>query len=139
MAEPIEVPGVRGYLVAELAPLLPADWRLIPAQTIPDQIDRTTVVVKHGRMTKLPEAPIGNLQHSIVLTIAHPSANIGAAEDALDHAVIELTTALDGHDRIDWTDAEKVSVESKWLGWDVTLTVITQKPTTTTTPEGSPE
>jgi len=121
--------SVRDYLVAELT--FPESWRLIPNQRMPEKIEQTTVILKHLRMEKLAEAPVGNLRNTVILTVADPHTDQVEAENALDEAVLTLITALDGHIRINWTLAEKVAIRDPYIGWDVTLTVITTKPTTT--------
>lgn len=117
--------SVRDYITAEVT--FPSGWNFIPNQTIPETIDRITVVLKHLRMEPLPEAPVGHVRNTVVLTIADHHSAIATAENELDSAVVELLTALDGHARIAWSLAEKVSVEGRYLGWDITLTVITSR------------
>lgn len=119
--------NVRDYLKTELTPLIPSTWRIIPEQRMPDTITKTTVVLKHLRITRLPAAPIGSLDNSVVITIADPHKETAAAENALDDNVLELVTAIDGHDNISWSLAEKVNVNDTYLGWDITVAVTTQK------------
>jgi len=119
--------SVRSYLEAELKPLLPTTWRIIPNQRIPETIDRVTVALKVDRIEKLPEAPLGNLRNTVILTVADPHKDQVRAENALDDAVLNVLTALDGHSNIDWTLAQKVLATETYLGWDITLTVITSK------------
>lgn len=118
--------SVRDYIKTEVAPAFPAGWRFIPAQTIPSTITTTTVILKHLRMEPLPEAPVGHVTNTVILTVADPHTTVETAEEALDTAVVELLTALDGHSSITWSAADKVSVDG-WLGWDITLTVITSR------------
>ena len=117
--------SVRDYLATELTPLLPASWRIIPEQRMPQTLDTITVVLKHRRIERLAEAPVGNLRNEVVLTVVDPHEDWATAEDALDDAVNDVLTALDGHSQINWTLAEKVAVSDTYIGWDLTLTVIT--------------
>jgi len=119
--------SVRAYVEAQIKPLLPAEWKFIPNQTMPETISQTVVIVKHSRIEKLPAAPIGHLQNTVTLTIVDPHADEVKAENALDDSVLELLTAIDGHERINWSLAEKVAVKDPYIGWDITLTVITEK------------
>jgi hypothetical protein len=117
--------SVREYIRAHVT--IPEAFRLIPNQTMPQTIDRPTVVVKHLRMEPLAEAPVGHVRNTVILTLADHHETEAIAEEALDTAVVELLTALDGHEAITWTEAEKVSVVDRYLGWDITLTVITSR------------
>ena len=119
--------SVRDYLEAQLKPLLPGTWTFIPNQTMPETISQTVVILKHGRIEKLPAAPIGHLLNTVTLTIVDPHVDEVKAENALDDAVVELCSAIDGMDRINWSLAEKVTVKDPYIGWDITLTVITEK------------
>lgn len=119
--------SVRDYLDGELTPLLPATWKLIPNQRMPETIDGITVVLKHLKIERLPEAPIGSLKNSVTITVADPHQDQVTAEDALDDSVLTLITALDGHSNILWTGADKVLVNNTYLGWDITVEVNTEK------------
>lgn len=118
--------SVRHYLAAELA--LPADWAVIPEQRFPETIAKTTVVLQHTRIEKLPEAPIGHLRHTIELSVIDPRQDIAKAEDALDDALVTLIQSLDGHPAINWTGAEKTMHRDTYVAWNLTLTVITSTP-----------
>lgn len=119
--------SVRQYLDGELTPLLPAGWTLIPNQRMPETISVTTVVLKLLKIEPLPEAPIGSLKNTVTITVADPHTDQAKAEDALDESVLTLTTALDGHKNIIWKDADKVLVNDTYLGWDISVEVITEK------------
>lgn len=119
--------SVRDYLKAELTPLLPTGWKFIPNQRMPETISKTTVVLKHTQMERLAEAPLGQLRNTVILTVADPHQDQIRAENALDDSVLELVSAIDTLVPINWTAAQKVLVNDTYLGWDITLTVITNK------------
>lgn len=121
--------SVRTYLRDQCAPLCPSSWVWITAQRIPETISKTTVILKHSRIEKLDAAPIGHLRHTVTLTVADPRTDVDAAEDGLDAAVTELITALDAHNNISWSTAEKVLLTDSNLAWDITLTTITSRET----------
>ena len=126
--------SVRAFILEQLA--LPDEWRQIPEQHVPEVIDRETVVVKHTRIEKLPEAPVGHLRHEVILAVFIPNRDLARAEDRLDEAVLELLQAIDGHAQINWREAEKVvSSGNQYPGWELSLTVITQQPEPTPNPE----
>ncbi|WP_157156259.1 hypothetical protein [Diaminobutyricimonas sp. LJ205] len=125
--------NVRGYVAEELAPLLAKGYRVIPEQQLPDVFETPIVVIKHARIEKLPEAPLGHLRNEVVLGLFDPHKDVAKAENALDDEVVELLTVIDKHSRIDWTDARKVMhPNQQYRGWDITLSVITG-------PEPTPE
>ena len=117
---------VRSDLDALLAPKLPAGWKIIPHQTVPETLHTITVVLKHYKLEKLPEAPQRHLTNYFTLTVASPLTTVAKAEDDLDDAVLELVTAIDTLASVDWTEATKVLVNDSYIGWDISLTVITQ-------------
>lgn len=124
---------VRDWLDENLAPLLPAGWRWVPEQRNLDTLDAVTVIWKQSRIMPLDEAPLGAVRVEGTLTVATPLTDIKRAEAALDDAVTELCSALDGLDGIVWTEAQKVALgESGPLGYDISIW-------TTATPEPDPE
>lgn len=117
--------SVRAQIRDELD--LPAEWRVVDEQRLPTVIDRETVVIKHSAVTKLREAPLGHLEHEVILAVFVPNKDIALAEDRLDKAVTALLTALDGHSWLKWTRAEKVvTPDGQYPGWEIELTAITQ-------------
>lgn len=125
--------SVREWLDENLAPLLPEGWRWVPYQRNIDVLEVTTVIWKQSRILPLDAAPLGAVRIEGTLTVATPHTDIERAEEALDAAVTELCSALDGLDGIAWTDATKVSLgEAGPLGYDISIW-------TTATPEPDPE
>ncbi|MCC2032195.1 hypothetical protein [Microbacterium allomyrinae] len=124
---------VRAYLVEQLN--LPDDWLVIPEQRFPETLSVTTVVLQHTRIEHLAAAPIGNLEHQVVLSVLDPHTDIAAAENALDDAVTEVIGRIDAHSRIGWTTADKVMHRDTYPAWNITLTVITGRPPLPAPPE----
>lgn len=119
---------LRAWFTDQVRPNLPAGWRYIPNQNTPSTISVVTVVYKLLELEPLPEAPMGSIRNTIVLTVLSPHEDDVKAEDALDNDVIDLLTALDGHPTISWTRAHKVrDAKTDRLAWDIDLTVITSK------------
>lgn len=130
--------SVRAYVLTELD--LPSDWRQIEEQRLPEVIDRETVIVKHTRIERLPDAPIGHLDNEVILAVFVPNRDLARAEDRLDNAIVELLAAIDAHPKIGWREAEKVVTPGQqYPGWELTLRVITEKTTPTPTPTPDPE
>lgn len=118
---------VRGWLDENLKPLLPATWKLIPYQRMPQTISAPTVLFKQLSFTNLPEAPAAALEVAIVITVADPHLDQDRAEDALDDEVLELVFALDSLPNLSWSTAQKVLVNETYLGWDITCSTISAK------------
>lgn len=119
--------SVRQFLEAQLTPLLPTTWRIIPNQRLPETIDRVTVFFSVTRIESLAEAPIGSLKNFVTITVASPNKDVVRAENALDKNVLTLCTALDGHKNIRWTGADKVLVKDPYWGWDIHTEITTEK------------
>lgn len=118
--------NVREFVLTSLD--LPAEWQQIGVQRMPDTISKTTVIVKHLRMERLAEAPIGHVRHEVTLSVFTPLQDTAQAEDALDDNITDLLTSIDALPDIGWLDAQKVtSPNEQNLGWDIRLTVITEK------------
>ena len=129
--------SVRDYVIDEIT--IPAGWRVVPEQRIPPVIDRETVIVKHVGVERLPEAPIGHLRHELVVAVFVPNQDLARAEDRLDQAVTEIMTELDGHPKISWTRATKVvTPDGLYPGWEIEVTVLSQKDAPTPTPDPVP-
>lgn len=122
---------VRQQVMDHLLPLIPDTWTVLPYHATIDRIDRTVVVLKHTKINKLAEAPMGWLSNEFVVTVVDPVSDPKTAENNLDEAVLALVTALDSHLQLNWTQAEKVLVNETlgYKGWDITLTVNTNPPT----------
>lgn len=126
---------VREFLDEQLTELLPATWRIIRNQTMPDRIDATTVVLGITRITKLPEAPRGCLVTEATVLVASPITDAKRAENALDDAVLEVCHALNDHPRIVWDEAKKVQASDQYFGWDISIKVLSSiKPPATPEP-----
>lgn len=115
--------SVRAYVTGELD--LPEEWLVIPEQRFPETISKTTVVLQHTRIERLPEAPMGSLRHTITLSVLDPHTDIATAENDLDDALVTLISAIDSHSSISWSSAEKTMHEARYAGWNLTLNVIT--------------
>lgn len=119
--------GIRSTLVEGLRPLLPRRWKLHPYRTAPDAINQTTVWVKLGSIEKLAEAPISGVNLvTFVVTIAVPEADFAEADERLDTDVIALTDAIDALPMVRRARADAVAVTDLYLGYDISVELITQ-------------
>jgi len=119
--------SVRQAVADLLQPIIPAGWDIRP-HTVKKvlTLSRPTVYVEYTTTEPAPEAPIGHLHDSVVVTMLSHLTDYAKAEDALDTDVRTILAALDAHDRLVWTKAEKVEVADTYLGWAITLTFISE-------------
>ena len=126
--------NVREFLADKLSPLIPDGWKIVASVRNLDKPTGIVAQIKHTGVTRMPEAPIGHLQHTVTLTVLTPHTDVEKAEDALDEAVTELLTLIDAHESIGWSDATKVRADT-WLAWDIDLAVISNRTTPDTPTE----
>lgn len=88
---------------------------------------KPTVFIEHTTIEPLVAAPIGHVSNSVVVTFLDSHTDYAQAEDVLDADVLDFITELDASDCLDWSKAEKVTVLDTYLGWAVTVSLITAK------------
>lgn len=118
---------VREWLTANLKPLLPTGWKWLDSERAVDVTAAVTVQWKQRRIAPLPEAPLSHLGVEGILAVSSPRVDIERAEDDLDDAVLELVAAIQSLQGIRFTEATKVAADEQRLGYDLSLTVITNK------------
>lgn len=121
--------NVRQDLIAQLKPLLPPKWKLIPYATNLDELSSTVVMISIQSIERSKEAPQSQRTYSSTLTILTP-LQIGTerADDAIDDDVIDLLDAIDKLERVKWTKAERgLGNNANNLGFDITLEVLYRK------------
>ena len=122
-----ENPTVREWLTANLAPLLPAGFKWVDNERVVDVTEAVTAQWRQRRIAPLPEAPLSYLGVEGVLAISSPRSDIERAEDDLDDAVLELVAAIQSLQGVRFTEATKVAADEQRLGYDLQITVITNK------------
>lgn len=116
MADSIK--GARKELAADLKSTLGKGWAVAPSSGSIDDPRVPTVVVSHRRVQKLPQAPLGRLDHSFELLLVAPQR---ADDDALDDWLTAVLVALDTL-RVLWTVAERGTFEQTYPCYRITLT-----------------
>ena len=126
MATRKQVGEVRQVITSALKPLLPRGWKFFPYRVNPDAINSTTVWLRLQTIEKVPEAPQSQAHVvTYVVTVAVPESDPSEADARLDDEVITLVHALDALPNIRRTRAEQVSVTDAYLGFDITVEIIT--------------
>jgi hypothetical protein len=101
---------IRDVLLDALRPHIPRGrkgWALIETQRTVDKIARTTVVLRQERIERDPAAPAVARRAFFTLLVASPLEDPGAAEHAMDDAIVDLLNALDGIGNLTWTTCTK--------------------------------
>lgn len=121
--------SVRAVVRTLLQPLITGNRWSVQPHTVKQigTLSRTTVFIEHTNIEQLPTAPIGQVQNTVVVTILSHLTDYVMAEDAIDPAVLELIVKLEEHQQLNWVRAEKITVKDMYLGWAITLTLITDK------------
>lgn len=121
--------SVREQVRVLLQPLITGNGWSVKPHTVRQvaTLDRPTVYIEHTGIDPLAAAPVGSVDNTVVVTILDHHTDYTQAEDALDAKVMDLITKLDAHERLNWDNARKVEVAEKYLGWAISLTVITEK------------
>lgn len=110
-----------------LRPLLPKSWQIDDGSRSVDLTKKTVVTIRQTRIRPLEAAPMGFHGVSLVVHIRVPEQSTKAAEDRLDGEVDDLIHAIDGINVL-WENAEKVyDATTKTLGYDLIVTVGSQK------------
>lgn len=117
----------RQYLADTVKPLLPARWKVVPFQVDLDVLQAPTVVISTKSFVPTPTAPRSSLTHTFTVTVLDPATDNKGAEEALEAEVMELVYALEQLDSLVWESAERVMWNSKYMGWDIQLTLITSR------------
>lgn len=115
--------GPRAILAAHLKPLLPTSWRIITNEANTDTPNSTVVKISQQSFKRLPEAPQGAHLIEFVVAITTPYTDLAKAEDQLDDDMNAFIHALDELAGVAWSEATKVAVEGRGLGYDITLTI----------------
>ena len=118
--------SVRDWLEKQLKPILPDNWMIRKNHTSDGLNAKVTVTFKHQRISKTSAAPGASLENRVVITVTHPSTDQAQAENALDDQVLEVCSALDTIENLDWTEAEKV-LDNDRLAWDITTLIYSKK------------
>ncbi|GAA2951589.1 hypothetical protein [Microbacterium schleiferi] len=120
--------SIREQVHALLTPIYPDGWTVNP-YTVKgvDQLAKTTGYLEHTGIDPEPGAPIGCVRSTVILSVFSHLTDYRKAEDRLDVPVMEFLTALDGLDTIAFTTAQKTTYKDTYLGWAITLTVLTEK------------
>ena len=117
----------RNFAIELVKPKLPRNWTWFSSKTNLDNFIHPVVKLTMQRIVRDPDAPQGSRIATFVLTIIEPMSKPGSSDDALDDKVIDLLNALDTVAEMHWESAERVTVNERNPGYDVTIQMKFQK------------
>ena len=121
--------NVRKLLAELLAVDLPAGWVVIDHGTDLDNPMKPTIVVRQTTMTRTPGQPRMYRDLGFTVGLVEPGLDPQKLEDALDADVAILIDVLEKIPMpgLTWQDALRVTFDSKLAGYDIHLTITTEK------------
>jgi hypothetical protein len=116
----------RDRLAALIEPMLPDAWKRIEAHTVKTivSLSRPTVYIDYTSITHAG-MPEGQLIDGFDIALISDLTDYAKAEDALDSAVRPFVRALDASPDIAWSAANKRAFAETYLGWVVTVQLLT--------------
>jgi hypothetical protein len=120
---------VREYNVAELAPHLPAGWKVEPGVPTLGTLSKPVLWVEYTAFEPLPAAPLDNLQVSADLCIVTSKTDLRKGETEADDLVADLYSAVWKAHPFYSITARKTVFMDAYFGWRLSINVITKNPT----------
>lgn len=117
----------RARLAAIITPMLPTVWRRRVTDTTVKSIGTLaapSVFIDFTTMTH-DGMPPGQLVDGFEIALVSHLTDYAKAEDDLDSATRTLVRAIDASDEVAWSTALKREFADKYLGWVVTVQLLT--------------
>lgn len=102
------------------------DWNVLAAARTPDALNKPTVVVWLGRLTRA-NAGAGQLVTAAIevwLLPAQTDVKPEALEDACDTMLTEALPLIEAAPALTWSEATRGALDGQWHGWHITLTAL---------------
>lgn len=120
--------AAREYVAHTLQQNLPSLWNIRSDENKLDRPDRISVRVRNQRVRRLPDAPLGSYDHTLLIRITSHLDDVAEAERQLEDALPDLLAVIEDHLGTSWDEAEKViDPDTQTLAWDVPVHVITER------------
>lgn len=121
---------VRGYVFGVLKPLVPTDWKTDPG--IPSamhSLSKPLMWLEYTSFASLPEAPLAKIAASVDVCIVTNKTDMRKGEADADESIAELFEAALTSNSFYSISAAKSVFWDAYIGWRLSLTVITKNPT----------
>lgn len=123
-----ETPTVREYIVGQVTPNLPDDWKIDPGIPTLGTLSKPVLWVEYTAFEPLPEAPLSKIRVTADLCIVTNLTDERKGEDDADENVAALYEAALAADTFYSITARKAVFADAYLGWRLTINVVTTNP-----------
>lgn len=121
---------VRDYIVAQVSPNLPADWKIDPGIPTLGTLSKPVLWVEYTAFEPLPEAPQSSIRVTADLCIVTNLTDMRKGEDAADEHIATLYEAALAARTFYSITARKTVFADAYIGWRLSINVITTNPAT---------
>lgn len=121
---------VREYIVRQVAPNLPADWKIDPGIPTLGTLSKPVLWVEYTAFEPLPAAPQASINVTADLCIVTNLTDLRKGEDDADEHVATLYEAALAARTFYSITARKTVFGDSYIGWRLSINVITTNPTT---------
>ncbi|MGP6171976.1 hypothetical protein ACTU6V_12310 [Microbacterium sp. A204] len=119
---------VREFIAAQLAPHLPATWKVEPGVPTLGTLSKPVLWIEYTAFEPLPAAPVSKLQVSADLCIVTSKTDLRKGETEADELVADLYAAVwQAHPFYSITATKTVFLDA-YFGWRLSINVITTNP-----------
>lgn len=126
---------VREYIVNQIAPNLPTDWKIEPGIPTLGTLSKPVLWVEYTAFEPFAEAPLAKIQASADLCIATSKTDVRKGEDEADESVAALYEAVIVSNTFYSITARKAVFNESYVGWRLSITVITTNPAASSAPD----
>lgn len=119
---------VRQYITRQVAPNLPADWKIDDGIPTLGTLAKPLLWVEYTAFEPLPEAPLSRIRVTADLCIVTNLTDLRKGEDAADEHVAALYEAAIVANKFYSITARKTVFEGSYFGWRLSINVITKNP-----------
>lgn len=121
---------VREYIVGQVQPNLPDDWKVDPGIPTLGTLSRPVLWVEYTGFEPLAEAPLDKINVTSDLCIVTSKTDVRKGEDEADELVAELYEAVLAARAFYRISARKAVFQETYVGWRLSINVITTNPAT---------
>lgn len=120
---------VREYIVAQLDGKLPERWDVDPGIPTLGTLSKPVLWIEYTAFEPLPEAPLSKIKVTADLCIVTSKTDLRKGEADADEAVAALYEAAIATNTFYSITASKTVFLDAYIGWRLTINVITTNPT----------
>lgn len=108
---------------------IPPKWRVYPYGYVPDNATAPIIVVRQTSIARNKTRPRTVQDTGFTVALVEPAIDPRRVEDDLDADIDTLIDILEtlAFPGLVWTGAQRVTFENRFHGYDVTVTITTEK------------